>query len=161
AALLGEPVVINISLGTYLGSHDGQDLQAQAIGNLVADSVGRSVVCAAGNSGIARLHFGYNVPADTAFTWLNTSFGAPYCDGYVGIFGDTADMHNIEFSVGVDDNINFTYRGGIPFNTVPSLFGPSFSFNVYNGLNRIGIVQGQATTFGSTFSLEYCIEPDT
>src|SRR5258706_979035 len=161
ANAMGKPVVINISLGTYLGSHDGQDLQAQLIGGLISAQPGRSVVCAAGNAGIAKLHFGYNVPADTAFTWLNTSFGSPYCDGYVGIFGDTADMNSIEFSAGADDNVNYTYRGGTPFSTVPSLLGPPFSIDVFNGINRIGVVQGQATVFGSTFSLEYCIEPDT
>ena len=161
ASVMGKPVVINISLGTYLGSHDGQDLQAQAIGNLVADSIGRTVVCAAGNAGIAKLHFGYDVPADTAFTWLNTSTGSPFCDGYVGIFGDTVDMNTIEFAVGVDENANYTFRGSTPFNNIPSLFGPPFSFDVFNGANRIGVVQGQATVFGSTFSLEYCIEPDT
>lgn len=161
ASVIGKPVVINISLGDYLGSHDGQDLQAQAIGNMIADTVGRSVVAAAGNSGTARFHFGCNVPADTAFTWITTTPIIQYCDGYIGIYGDTTDMFNIEFAVGVDDNVNFSYRGGIPFNTVPSLFGPVFSFDVYNGPNRIGVVEGLATTIGSTFSLEYCIEPDT
>ena len=161
ADAMGKPVVINISLGTYLGSHDGQDLQAQLIGGLIAAQPGRSVVCAAGNAGIAQIHFGYSVPADTAFTWLSTSTGSPYCDGYVGIFGDTSDMNSIEFAVGADNNVNYSYRGGTPFSTVPSLFGPPFSIDVFNGANRIGVVQGQATVFGSTFSLEYCIEPDT
>jgi subtilisin family serine protease len=32
---LNKPCVINISAGTYIGSHDGLDLQAQAIDNLV------------------------------------------------------------------------------------------------------------------------------
>jgi subtilisin family serine protease len=160
ASAMGKPAVINISLGTYFGSHDGQDLQAQAIGNLIADTVGRTVVCAIGNAGVARLHMGYNVPADTALTWITAS-GSPFCDSYIEIYGDTADMHTIEFSAGADDNINFSYRGGTPFSTVPALFGPPFSIDVFNGSNRIGVVQGQASIIGSTFQLIYCIEPDT
>src|SRR5262249_13185907 len=39
ASAMGKAVLINISLGTYFGLHDGQDLQAQAIGNMIADSV--------------------------------------------------------------------------------------------------------------------------
>src|SRR5258706_3363214 len=116
---MGKLVVINISLGTYLGSHEGQDLQAKLFGGLISAQPGRSVVCAAGNAGIAKLHFGYNVPADIAFTWLNTSFGSPYCDEYGGIFRATADMNNIELSTDADDKVNYTDRYGTPLSSEP------------------------------------------
>ncbi|MEO8760669.1 MAG: S8 family serine peptidase, partial [Bacteroidia bacterium] len=64
-----QPLVINLSLGDYYGSHDGQDLQAIAIDNLTANIPGRCVVAAAGNAGNIPFHLKYNVTADTNFTF--------------------------------------------------------------------------------------------
>src|ERR1019366_1533224 len=44
AVLLGEPCVINLSLGDYYGSHDGLDLQAQMMNNLLMAQPGRAMV---------------------------------------------------------------------------------------------------------------------
>ena len=47
-----EPVVVNLSLGTDFGPHDGTQLWEQALASLVgADKPGRVIVAAAGNSG--------------------------------------------------------------------------------------------------------------
>ena len=42
ATQLGRPCVINTSVGTYYGSHDGQDLYAQAIDNMLMPETGGS-----------------------------------------------------------------------------------------------------------------------
>ena len=51
AAELGQPYVVNLSLGTLFSSHDGRSLEEQAIDALVGPGIpGKAVVVAAGNS---------------------------------------------------------------------------------------------------------------
>lgn len=50
ARQLGLPAVINISLGTHYGPHDGTSLFDQYLDGLVAGAAGRAVVVCAGNS---------------------------------------------------------------------------------------------------------------
>lgn len=57
AAALGLPAVVNISLGTQLGPHDGTSNLASAISALAGEHTpGRAIVCAAGNDGGRDLH---------------------------------------------------------------------------------------------------------
>jgi hypothetical protein len=52
AAALGKPVVVNLSLGTDFGPHDGTMAWEKALASFVgADHPGRALVAAAGNSG--------------------------------------------------------------------------------------------------------------
>ncbi|MFZ9027580.1 MAG: S8 family peptidase [Crocinitomicaceae bacterium] len=71
---MGRPAVVNLSLGTYLGSHDGNDPAASYMESLVSEKGGRIIVCAAGNSGNqAAYHVGNSVNADTSFFWMTTN----------------------------------------------------------------------------------------
>jgi subtilisin family serine protease len=51
---LGRPMVVNMSLGTHFGPHDGTSMLERAIANLSGN--GFVVVAAAGNSGYTRMH---------------------------------------------------------------------------------------------------------
>ncbi len=53
---LGKPAVVNLSLGTQRGPHDGTSLFEQGIDNLLSES-GRAVVVAAGNDRHSQIHF--------------------------------------------------------------------------------------------------------
>lgn len=61
ATQIGKPCVINLSLGTVFGPHDGEDLLSKALSNLVEEKPGRVIVAAAGNSGGFQIHSGGNV----------------------------------------------------------------------------------------------------
>ncbi len=102
---LGLPCVINLSLGTYSGSHDGRDLAAQIIDSIVAAKPGRLVVGAAGNAGsIGPFHLRTDIVSDTAFTYFksnpNSSFGNAI---FIEAWGDTADMKNLNLGFGYTD----------------------------------------------------------
>jgi subtilisin family serine protease len=55
AAALGRPCVVNLSLGTHGGPHDGSTLVEQGFDTLL-QTVGRAIVISAGNSFAARGH---------------------------------------------------------------------------------------------------------
>ncbi len=141
ATLLGKPCVINISLGNYDGSHDGTDMEAKLIENMVHNIPGRAIVAAAGNAGHIKHHVKTQPPLnDTSFTWIknNTAVLNYWC------YADTSDIKNIQISVGANRNNNFNL-GRIGFkNYNYGLASIQSDTLKYNG-NRIGIVKTSAS----------------
>ncbi len=155
---LGEPAVINISLGTYFGSHDGKDIQAQSIDNLITSAPGHVVVCAAGNAGAAPLHLGYTLSTDTNFTWLQYSSGSIY----IQAFGDSGQFNNANFSVGLQRvKPNLQTVGSLPFKNILANVDSVIIDTLWSGSNRLGIIYSYAQNFGSYYSFEYMIYPDS
>ncbi len=66
AAAAGKPAVVNLSLGSHIGPHDGTSLMDQAIDNLVGP--GKIVAGAAGNEGGTPLHIYHAFNSDTIRT---------------------------------------------------------------------------------------------
>ena len=56
ATQLGEPIVVNMSLGSDYGPHDGTTPEEQAVDNFTASGNGRVCVVSAGNSGSSNIH---------------------------------------------------------------------------------------------------------
>lgn len=155
---LNKPVVINISLGTYFGSHDAKDIQAQTIDFLVSQKPGRVIVCSAGNAGTAPLHLGYDLSADTSFTWFQASSQGIYMQ----LWGDSGSFENAQVSVGIDRvQPDHKYLGGLPFKSIVSQIGAIKTDTIYNGNQRLGIVQSLAQSINGSYSMEYFITPDS
>lgn len=95
---LGRPAVVNMSLGTHIGAHDGTSLFEQCLDALVEGSTGRAIVAAAGNEHIDHslftgIHAGYNVEgkAKTNFRIRSLSDGRIfYLDAWMGEGSDLA-----------------------------------------------------------------------
>ena len=98
ADALGKPCVINTSVGTYWGSHDGRDLTSRIIDSLLEQKKGRVLVAAAGNAGNVKFHAQHKVNGDSAVTYFkyNAANGATYFE----FWADTADLNNAEFIIG-------------------------------------------------------------
>jgi len=155
---LNMPAVINISLGTYYGSHDGKDIQALAIDNLLSAKPGRVIVCSAGNAGTAPLHLGYDLGPDTSFTWFQYSSQGIYMQ----LWGDSGSFQNSQFSIGIDRvSPSREFLGGLPFSSLLSNLGVMKTDTVYKGSQRLGIVQSLAQSWNGSFSMEYFITPDS
>jgi subtilisin family serine protease len=86
AQRLGMPAVVNVSLGTHAGPHDGASLADACLDELVGP--GRIIVAAAGNEGEGGLHATrservfVHAAADASATPLRLGFRAASYDGY-------------------------------------------------------------------------------
>lgn len=177
---MGKPCVINISAGTYSGSHDGKDLPALFINSLVTAKSGRAVICAAGNAGQMPLfHLRTSIASNSKFTWFkkNNSFivpgYAPNGGVYFELFSDTNDFNNVSFSFGADKtnpayesrgtsttynvknlfNGNYNLDGnGIFSDTLKNSFGQSIS-KIYFAADKINN--------GETYALYVLLNPDS
>jgi subtilisin family serine protease len=157
AQSMGKPCVINASLGSYYGSHDGTDLEAQMIKNQVQNMQGRVMVAAAGNAGLARFHtLTQPPPNDTVFTWVQAGNPISYW-----CYGDTNQVKNLQITIGAN-RANYSNLGTIGFKPYNyALNTPKYDTLKHNG-NRIGVVYTSASinTFG-VYELFVSITADT
>ncbi len=116
------PAVINLSLGSYLGSHDGNDPASEYMESLIDAKPGRIIVCAAGNSGQwGKYHLNGNATSDTTFTWFKSNptsqLGANTI--YFDFWTDSLTAHTIDFAIGADTpSPGFSFRGHTSFSTL-------------------------------------------
>lgn len=168
AAALGKPAVVNLSLGDYLGSHDGLDPAALFIDSMLMAAPGRAVVCAAGNSGcFPNYTLRMEVDNDTSFSWIRTNSANPFTGvptAYIDFWGDTASMNDIQYSIGADRVTGgYAYRGRIPFRNVQGTIDTYVEDTLYSvSGNRLAVVSTLATVRGGQYHLEIAlIQPDS
>jgi hypothetical protein len=138
ADTLGMPAVVNLSLGTYLGSHDGNDPASMAIESMLDEKPGRIVVCAAGNSGAkGKYHVhGQAFGIDTSFVWIlnnpngTAAFGANKI--YFDLWSDASDA-TFEYAFGADRPApNYGLRGKTIFRPAQTSIGGVILDTIYN-----------------------------
>ena len=158
---LGKPAVINLSLGTYLGSHDGNDPAADYMESLLDAQPGRLIVCAAGNSGNqGKYHVqGNNIDADTSFFWNVNNPGVTLAGTNKILFdlwSDTSDAHYY-FAFGADrPSPTFKFRGRSSFHYATANMGSLPIYDtIYNTLNqRIACIETYREIIGSAFHMQ-------
>lgn len=156
---LGRPVSINISLGSYYGSHDGLDPATLMIKDMLDASPGRMVTCAAGNSGgLAPYHLRTDVTSDTSFTWFRYGSNLPYVGSgvYFDLWADTADFNNVHYSVGADRRTNgYAARGAIPYHTVQAAIDQVVVDTIWSpDHHKLGVVNTLATLRDGQYHFE-------
>lgn len=92
AAELNEPFVINLSLGSQLGPHDGTEPDERAIDTLVSSGAGRAVCVAAGNDGDTSIHAKGTVPTGGSLT-LN--FNAALAPQAIDLYQSHSDRFSV------------------------------------------------------------------
>ncbi|HPF91858.1 MAG TPA: S8 family serine peptidase, partial [Flavobacteriales bacterium] len=171
ADALGMPAVINISMGSYSGSHDGKDAAALLIDDLLHQSNGRALTAAAGNShGSFPYHVHTEVGPDTTFSWFQTNefplaynvFDFP--NVFFEVWADAVDVQNVQFAIGADraqPTLNF--RGRTAFHTVNEMIGSSVTEPLISASgNTLGTVQFYAQERGEQVLMQVLIaSPDT
>ena len=119
---LGMSCVINASIGTYVGSHDGKDIAARMIDQMIKSKSGRAFVCAAGNAGSFNFHLQHDLQNDTNFSWFEYSPNLFSNQGgvYFEAWADTNDLKNMHFSIGADNvsSNSYSFRGRTSFDSI-------------------------------------------
>ena len=160
ADTLGMPAVINLSLGSYLGSHDGNDPAAEYMETLLDEHEGRIVVCAAGNSGIqGKYHVQGNVDSDTSFVWFlnnpstSAALGANHI--YFDLWSDQADA-TFNFAFGADKQAPlYGFVGHSNFKPAQSSLNTTIYDTIYNANgNRIATIESYTELIGGNYHLE-------
>ena len=161
---LGLPAVVNISLGSYTGSHDGNDPAAESIETMLDEKSGRIVVVAAGNSGNqGAYHVHHNVTADTNFVWLlnNPSSSA----GANSVFFDLwSDDNEAIFDMALGANSiapTWSDRGRTQFYGASSSLGTIINDTIWNGANRIATVQFYTEVINNSYHLQLVAKVDS
>ncbi len=165
---MGKPCVINISAGSYYGSHDAKDLQAQLIDNLITGQAGRSLVCSGGNLGNWPIHLQYdsNIGTDTVFTWFSRKgnpVSNPFATVYLELWADAASFPNVRFNISALTNKpDYEYRGEIAWSGVSTHLGTLKVDTLWsiNG-NRLGIIQSFASLSNGRYSMIFNIQEDS
>ena len=160
ADTLGMPAVVNLSLGTYLGSHDGNDPASEAMEALLDEKPGRIIVCAAGNSGSqGKYHVTGNVGTDTSFVWLlnnpsgSAAFGANKI--YFDLWSDVSDA-TFEFAFGADRPApNYGLRGSTEFSLAQEEMGTLLFDTIFNSNGqRIATMEIFKEIIGSNYRMQ-------
>jgi subtilisin family serine protease len=95
------PAVINLSVGTYDGSHDGRDLSTRMI-EASLNKKGRVIVAAAGNAGNLNQHIRMTPNNDTSFT--DFTYSSSFQGSYFNFWADTSEVRNLTIGLQADSN---------------------------------------------------------
>lgn len=163
AARLGRPCVINTSVGTYYGSHDGQDFASLMIDSLLEAANGRVLVAAAGNAGGLKYHLSYQLSnTDSLFTWFSNN--NTYHQTYFDFWADTAGARQIKFSLGCDTSTP-AFLARTNYLTIDSFPGLAQGVTVqrydslyYNSI-KLGTYYIAVTLSGGTYHVEFLAFP--
>lgn len=154
---LGKPAIVNLSLGTYFGSHDGNDPASEAMEAMLDAKPGRIIVAAAGNSGLSGKNHVHNVvTSDTSFIWLKNNasgnFGANTI--YFDLWSDISDA-NFDFGFAADKPApNYGLRGTTAFHNALSTAGTVLYDTIWNSGNQIATIESYPLIVGSNFNLQ-------
>lgn len=161
---LGMPAVINISLGSYLGSHDGNDPAAEYIETLLDEKAGRIVVAAAGNGGNqGPFHQQSTVTVDTNFVWfLNNPTNVLGANKiYFDVWSDQSDA-TYSFALGADTpGPAYSFRGRTSFHLATDNMPAVIYDTIWNNGNRIATIEAYREYEGSNYHLELVVKVDS
>jgi subtilisin family serine protease len=160
---LGKPAVVNLSVGSYLGSHDGSDPAALYIDSLLNEKPGRIVVASAGNSGNwGKYHVHGTVTEDTSFVWMipNPSFYAGSPGVYLDLWANYTEIESVEFAFGADKP-GPQFRGRTTFKASASLLNVDQFDTIWAGPNRLGRVIFNERIINGVYNLRALILTDS
>lgn len=154
---LGVPAVVNLSVGSYLGSHDGDDPASELMETLLDEKPGRIIVCAAGNAGSwGKYHVRDFVTSDTSFFWIQpnptSQLGANTV--YADVWADLSDA-TWSYAFGANKSSgNYSERATTNFRSVTSNLTTTIYDTLWRNGNRIATIEIYPEQIGNNVHLE-------
>ncbi len=155
---LDMPAIVNLSLGSYIGSHDGNDPASEYMESLLDEKPGRLIVCAAGNSGAqGKYHLHGEASADTSFVWFlnnpNNQIAANSI--YFDLWTEVSEIGNLSFAYGADLPTSYEQRGRTAFYNALATVNNTIYDTIYSpDNNRIATVEYYTSISGGAYHLE-------
>jgi subtilisin family serine protease len=159
---LGLPAVVNLSLGTYLGSHDGNDPASILMESLLDEHPGRIIVAAAGNSGNrGKYHVHGLVDSDTSFVWLRNNPVSQIVPNsvYFDLWAEATEFQNVQYAFAADKPApNYGLRGTSNFHTIAETANSPVLDTIFNAAGqRLGTIQAYSEIVNGVFHMEALI----
>ncbi len=159
---LGLPAVVNLSVGSYYGSHDGNDPASEMMESLLDEKPGRIIVGAAGNGGNSVTHGKYHqqgiVTSDTSFVWFknNPTNQIAANSIYFDLWADSIDFKNVWFGFGADKPApNYKFRGYSNFHPGMVTAIQPLRDTIYSiSGHRLAAIEVYTEMLNSTFHME-------
>jgi hypothetical protein len=157
---LGLPAVVNLSLGTYLGSHDGNDPASEMMEQLLDEQPGRIIICAAGNAGNkGKYHVRGEIDSDSSFVWFSNNPSNQAAFGpnkiFFDLWSDTTEA-TYQFAYGANlPNGSYSSRAQSNFRTAMTNLDVSLYDTLYNANgNRIATIETYTEKIDGAFHLQ-------
>lgn len=165
---LGKPAIVNLSLGTYLGSHDGSDPASEYIESLLEQKEGRLIVCAAGNSGNQPSYHAQAIMStiDTNFIWFENNPSGTLGNNTV-FFDLWADQVDATFHYSFGANLpgpSYESRSSTMFRAATDQMGTSPIFDTLRNSNgdQIATIEIYREFVGSNYHMQaFCSRLDS
>lgn len=159
------PAVVNLSLGSYLGSHDGKDPAAEMMNALMDEKPGRIIVSAMGNSGSQGYYHAQNpaINSDTSFVWFTNNPGSQIGPNTVffDLWSDQVDAQ-FDFAIGANAAApNYSFRGRTNFIDAATAGNNVYYDTIWNAGNRIATVTYYTEVIYSNFHLQAVVNVDS
>ncbi|XOV68323.1 MAG: S8 family serine peptidase [Fluviicola sp.] len=159
------PAVVNLSLGTYLGSHDGRDPASEMMEALIDEKPGRIVVGAMGNSGAQGYYHNQNanIGSDTSFVWFtnNPTSQVGANTVFFDLWSDSTDA-TYNFAMGANAPApNYTFSGRTNFYDASVTGNNTYADTIWNGNNQIGTVEFYTEYIYGLFHLQAVVNVDS
>lgn len=173
ADALGIPAVINISMGSYFGSHDGKDPATLLMDNMLTAKAGRAIVAAAGNGGgdYGNFHVHGTATSDTSFVWMKPDTNAATAGFgpntlFFDMWGDFSSIQNMKYAFGANKpGGTFEERGRTQFRTISGSLVSLIRDTIYNDNgDRLGVLEiypGMQSSVFEMFALFTKIDTNT
>ena len=150
---LGQPMVINLSLGGHYGPHDGTDLESFSLSAMTGP--GKIIVAAAGNEGSDFIHLGYDPGGATGKTVFHVYSGFDVSSALFTVWHQATA--SLEFAVGVQKADEIDETDFIPATGAPR------SFDLQDGALGLGRVYfqpgGSPDPGNGKLQLDIVVEP--
>lgn len=157
---LGLPAVMNLSVGSYYGSHDGMDPASELMEQLVEAKSGRIIVSAMGNSGDkGDYHLKGKIFNDTNFVWfMNNPTNQIQANSiYFDWWSDTATSNQLQIGFAGNDSLTFVQTPYTNFVSLKNMASHVIDTLRTNNGNKLAIVEMYKTLVGSTYEFEALI----
>lgn len=144
AATLGKPAVLNMSLGSQSGPHDGTRADEVAVDNFTASAPGRSVVISAGNDNGLNIHNRISLPGNGS---ASVSLTVP---------AGTAGTYVFRYAIYANNNSSISATVTSPDNkTVSSSAGQTNNVNILNDSFNVSLQNISYPTNNQRYILIY------